>query len=270
VDANQLENAVLNLAVNARDAMPEGGKLTLETANILLDELYTASEADVSPGQYVLICVTDTGTGMTQDVAAKAIDPFFTTKAGGRGTGLGLSQVYGFVKQSGGHFKIYTEAGHGTTVKLYLPRFLGKPEAVFQQAAQPQPEQAAPLMSGKVLIVEDDEKVRRYTELAVEEMGYTVVSANGATEALRLLQENPDIILLFTDIVMPGMNGKKLAEQAERLRPDLKIIFTTGYSRNAVVHNGVVDAGVDLINKPFTIEQLAAKFRQVLRRAEGD
>ena len=262
IDPNQLENAILNLAVNARDAMPEGGRLTIETANCHLDERYAANNLGVPAGQYVMIAVTDTGTGMSPAVIAKAFDPFFTTKEVGRGTGLGLSQVYGFVKQSGGHVKIYSELGQGTTVKVYLPR-------LSATAAQDVSDQTAPGLAmgdlqDTILVVEDEPAVRRFSVEALSELGYRVLEADGAVAALRLLDAHPEISLLFTDVVMPETNGRKLADEALRRRPDLKVLFTTGYTRNAVVHNGVLDADVELIGKPFTVEDLAIKVRQVL------
>ncbi|MDN4591695.1 hybrid sensor histidine kinase/response regulator [Xenophilus aerolatus] len=261
-DPNQLENVILNLAVNARDAMPDGGRLTIETANCHLDEHYTAAHLGLAPGQYVMIAVTDTGAGMTPEVLAKAFDPFFTTKEVGRGTGLGLSQVYGFVKQSGGHVKIYSEHGQGTTVKVYLPRLVGDAEE------PPAAEAAASLPLGDaqevVLVVEDEAAVRQFSVEALTELGYCVLEADGAAAALRLIDAHPEIALLFTDVVMPEVNGRKLADEARRRRPALKVLFTTGYTRNAVVHNGVLDPGVQLLGKPFTVEALAARVREVL------
>ncbi|CAN5577218.1 hypothetical protein BH10PSE4_BH10PSE4_00610 [soil metagenome] len=261
-DPNQLENVVLNLAVNARDAMPEGGRLTIETQNAHLDERYAATHLGLTPGQYVLIAVTDTGSGMPADVIEKAFDPFFTTKAVGKGTGLGLSQVYGFVKQSGGHVKIYSEPELGTTIKIYLPRLRGASSAGEAEAAP------APLALGDsrevVLVVEDEPSVRQFSVDALGELGYRVLEADGAAAALRLIDAHPEIMLLFTDVVMPDVNGAKLAEEVRQRRPDIKILFTTGYTRNAVVHNGVLDPGVELIGKPFTLEALAAKLRLVL------
>ena len=262
VDVNQFENVILNLAVNARDAMPEGGRLTVETQNAHLDDRYVATEPGLSPGQYVLLAVTDTGCGMPADVIAKAFDPFFTTKEIGKGTGLGLSQVYGFIKQSGGHVKIYSERGHGTTVKLYLPRMMvdSKNTTIATTAAHfPHGD-----FNEVVLVVEDEPAVRQFSCDALSELGYRVLEADGAATALALLNERPDIQLLFTDIVMPDTNGRRLADEAIKRRPNLKVLFTTGYTRNAVVHNGILDPGVALIGKPFTIEELATKVREVL------
>lgn len=263
-DANQLETAIINLAVNARDAMPDGGSLTIETANTALDDDYARRHA-IAAGQYVMIAVSDTGTGMPSDIAGRAFDPFFTTKGVGKGTGLGLSMVYGYVRQSQGHVKIYSEPGQGTTVKIYLPRWFGAAET----AAKPELDRKAPVGDARevILVVEDEERVRRLSVDSLRELGYTVVHADGASSALRKLETHPDVALLFTDIVMPEVNGRRLAEEATRRRPGLKVLYTTGYTRNAVVHNGVVDPGVELINKPFTLEQLAQKVRSVLNAA---
>ena len=261
-DPNQLENVILNLAVNARDAMPEGGRLTIETQNAHLDSRYTAVQLGVVPGQYVLIAVTDTGSGMPPDVMAKAFDPFFTTKDVGRGTGLGLSQVYGFVKQSGGHVKIYSEPGQGTTIKVYLPRHVGELDAGVDEP----PADELPLGDKQEVVLVVEPAVRQFSVDALEELGYHVLEADGAAAALRLLDAHPEIALMFTDVVMPEVNGAKLAAEARRRRPDLRILFTTGYTRNAVVHNGVLDPGVEMIGKPFTIEELAAKVREALDR----
>ena len=261
VDPNQLESAILNLCINSRDAMPDGGLLTIETANAYLDEDYAAAEDEVTPGQYVMISVTDTGTGMPPEVTARAFDPFYTTKGVGKGTGLGLSQVYGFVKQSGGHVKIYSEPGHGTTVKVYLPRLLKGEPAPALAAATDLPRGHEKEI---ILLVEDDERVRHMSVDALRELGYTVVQASGAAQALQALAVQPKISLLFTDVVMPDVNGKRLAEMALQRRPGLKVLFTTGYTRNAVVHNGVLDPGVAFLPKPFTVEQLARKVREVL------
>ena len=263
-DPSQLENALLNLCVNARDAMPDGGKLTIETANGHLDDAYAATHLEVTAGQYVMIAVSDSGTGMTREVMAKAFDPFFTTKDVGKGTGLGLSQVFGFVRQTGGHVTIYSEPGQGSTVKMYFPRFRDEGSADHARpgripgAAEPgTPDQV-------VLVVEDEDRVRALSVEALRDLGYTTLEAESAATALRHLERHPEITLLFTDVVMPGMNGRKLADEALRLRPDLKVLFTTGYTRNALVHTGTLDPGVHLLGKPFTVEQLAGKVRQVL------
>ena len=260
-DAQQLENAILNIAINARDAMPEGGKLTIETANTYLDEAYCKQHAEIEPGQFVMIAITDTGIGMTQEVVARVFDPFFTTKPAGKGTGLGLSQVYGFVKQSRGHIKVYSEVGSGTNVKIYLPRHIGDAREIKRTTAEP-------IRTGSrdeiILVVEDDLLMRRLTTEALHELGYTVFESENAANALAILDRESEIKLLFTDVVMPDINGKKLADEAQRRRPGLKVLFTTGYTANAVVHGGVLDAGVKFISKPFTLDQLATKIRSVL------
>jgi signal transduction histidine kinase len=262
VDPGELESAILNLAVNARDAMPDGGRLTIETANCHLDDAYASAHVEVPAGQYVLVAVTDNGVGMSPAALAKAFDPFFTTKPVGKGTGLGLSQVHGFVKQSGGHVKIYSEPGQGTTVKLYLPRFVGAEQAVPARTLdRPIPRGDA----GKlILVVEDDDRARNVTAESLRELGYSVVHAGGAASALAILDAQPGVNLLFTDIVMPDVNGRQLAEEAVRRVPGIKVLYTTGYTPNAIVHNGVVDPGVQLISKPFTLEQLARKVHAVL------
>jgi signal transduction histidine kinase/ActR/RegA family two-component response regulator len=265
VDAGQLESAIVNLAVNARDAMPEGGKLTIETGNSSLDEAYSKLHEEVQSGSYVLIAVSDTGVGMSRETIGKAFDPFFTTKASGKGTGLGLSQVYGFVKQSGGHVKIYSEPGHGTTIKLYLPRHFG---ALTKSAPPPL---AAVLAAGSreeiVLVVEDDDRVRRFTVDALRDLNYTVLHADSAAEALLVLDNRPDVRLLLTDVVMPEMNGPQLVAEALHRRTDLRVLYFTGFTRNAIVHNGMLDPGVLLMTKPFTLQQLAAKVREALGAA---
>jgi PAS domain S-box-containing protein len=260
-DPSQLENSILNLAANARDAMPSGGKLTVETANVHLDDAYAGSFTDVPAGQYVLVAVTDTGTGMKPETLAKAFDPFFTTKPEGKGTGLGLAQVFGFTKQTGGHARIYSELGEGTTVKLYLPRYTGVDE-VKEKAPMRALSAAKPHET--VLVVEDDERVRRMAVASLRDLGYTVFEADGGARGLQILDAHPEVLVLFTDIVMPDMNGRKLADEAQRRRPELKVIFTTGFTSNAVVHGGIVDLGVNILQKPFTIEDLARKIRQVL------
>ena len=242
-DANQLESALLNLAVNARDAMDGSGKLTIETANAHLDNGYVRSHDDVVPGQYVLIAITDTGCGMTSEVLANAFEPFFTTKGIGHGTGLGLSQVYGFVKQSGGHVKIYSEPGKGTSVKLYLPRHTN---STAETTAMPDDR---PVLLGAnaetILVVEDEDSVRAFTVEMLRELGYKVAEAASGPAALRVLECLPEIQLLFTDVGLPeGLNGRQLADKALILRPDLKVLFTSGYTRDAIVHAGRLDAGV--------------------------
>lgn len=259
-DAGQLENVVLNLAVNARDAMPDGGRLTIETANCHLDSAY-AAEHGVAEGQYVLVAVTDNGSGMPPEVAAKAFDPFFTTKGVGKGTGLGLSQVFGFVKQSGGHVKIYSEPDHGTSVKIYLPRYYGNAEAPVRTSARGVPYGTS---SEVVLVVEDDRRVRELAVQMLRDLGYGVLEAEDGVSGLQALDRHPEICLLFTDVVMPGMSGRLFADEARRRKPELRVLFTTGYSRNAIVHNGVLDPGVHLLPKPASLEQLAVKVRQVL------
>jgi signal transduction histidine kinase len=261
-DPGEVENAILNLCINGRDAMPKGGKLTVETANAHIDDNYARTRPEVTAGQYVLVCVTDTGTGMTPDTIERAFDPFFTTKPVGKGTGLGLSQVFGFVKQSGGHVAIYSELGEGTTVKLYLPRFIGA-DAIETAASAPD---ALPIGSpGEViLVVEDEQRVRHYAVDALRELGYTAISAASPAEALRALDEQPEITMLFTDIVMPDMTGRELADAAIVKRPNLKVLFTTGYTRNAVVHNGMIDVGVAFLSKPYGMADLARKVRDVL------
>ena len=261
-DPNALESAMLNLAVNARDAMPEGGRLTVETMNAYVDDAYALSHAEVVPGQYVLIAISDTGMGMDADTVKHAFEPFFTTKPVGQGTGLGLSQVYGFVKQSGGHVKIYSEVGRGTTIKIYLPRVVHATEEADVPPSIPVPEGS---VQETILVVEDDEGVRTYSVGVLRELGYHVVEAHDGPSALRLLEDQRPVALLFTDVVLPGgMTGAQLAAQARALRPGLKVLFTTGYARNAIFHHGRLDKGVQLITKPFSFADLAAKVRDVL------
>ena len=261
VDPSQLTTAVLNLALNARDAMPNGGKLTIETGNIVLDESYANMHSELAPGSYVMIAVSDTGSGIPAALLERVFEPFFTTKEVGRGTGLGLSMVFGFVKQSGGHVKIYSEEGHGTSVKIYLPRATG-----LQQTA------AEALVSGTVeggketiLVVEDDTMVRRYVMTQIESLGYTTLEAANASEALRIVDEATAIDLLFTDVIMPGgMNGRQLVEEALRRRPNLKTLYTSGYTENAIVHHGRLDSGVLLLVKPYRKAELARMIRLAL------
>jgi CheY-like chemotaxis protein len=256
-DANQLESAVLNLALNARDAMPDGGQLTIETANARLDAAYTSRQDDVEPGDYVVIGVSDTGSGMVPDVAAKAFDPFFTTKPAGKGSGLGLSMVYGFAKQSRGHLRIYSEIGHGTTVKLYLPRAL-QDAVVLEKAAR-----EAPRGQGEtILVVEDDATVR----MILEELGYNVLLASDARPAIPILQSDRRIDLMVSDVVLPHINGRKLAEIARASRPNLKVLFVTGYAEKATFRGDFLDAGMDMLTKPFALDALGAKVRAMIER----
>jgi signal transduction histidine kinase len=266
VDPGELENALVNLAVNARDAMPGGGKLTIETSNAYLDEGYVETVPEpVPPGQYVLIAVSDTGTGMDSDTLARVFEPFFTTKEVGKGTGLGLSQVYGFVRQTGGHIRIYSEVGIGTTVKIYLPRAADDLPSAPQEAARPT--MAARGGGETILLVEDHDDLRSFSAGVLTDLGYKVLAAADGQEALGLLDTNPAVGLLFTDVVLPGgLDGRRLAEEAQARRPGLKVLYTTGYTRNAIVHNGRLDPGVDLISKPFTSEALALKVRAMLDR----
>ncbi len=263
-DPTQLESALLNLAVNARDAMPGGGKLTVETANAPLDDADAALQAVVGAGQYVMVSVSDTGQGMSPEVLAKAFDPFFTTKPAGKGTGLGLSQIYGFAKQTGGHARISSELGVGTTVKLYLPRAAdGAAAGAVDEASAPEAaHRGSPETT--ILVVEDEDALRLVSVESLRGLGYSVQHAADGASALERLKTLGEVDLLFTDIVMPGMNGRELAEAATKLQPGLKVLYTTGYARDAVVHNGVVDAGVALLNKPFTVDQLAARVHAAL------
>jgi signal transduction histidine kinase/CheY-like chemotaxis protein len=259
-DPGELEAAILNLAVNARDAMPDGGTLTIETANAYLDDGYCRQYPDVRPGQYVQVCVTDSGTGMNRAIIERAFEPFFTTKQAGQGTGLGLSQVYGFVKQSGGHVKIYSEVGEGSTIKMYLPRFAGP--AAPLAGAKSEPRRGSP--GECILVVEDDAEVRAYVVETLRGLGYDVLEAAGAEEALAQMDRHKTISLLLTDVVMPGQNGRKLADAARQRQASLKVLYMTGYSRNAIVHQGRLDPGVELLQKPLTSAQLAATVRKVL------
>lgn len=261
VDPSQLENAILNLCLNARDAMPESGSLTIETANSHLDHEYAESHQEVRPGQYVMIAISDTGHGMTAEVASRAFEPFFTTKDVGRGSGLGLSMVYGFVKQSGGHVKVYSEVAHGTTVRMYLPR-----------AFAPVPdkntiERSAVLTHGSetILVVEDDDLVRVHLIGQLRQLGYRVFGASDGARALETLRGLQHVDLLLTDIVMPGgMDGRQLADRALHLRPELRVLFTSGYAENATVHQGRIGPQVVMLQKPFRRQDLAAKVRLVL------
>jgi PAS domain S-box-containing protein len=261
VDPTQLTTALVNLAVNARDAMPNGGKLTLETANVVLDESYAGSHADVQAGPYVMLAVSDTGTGIPEAIREKVFEPFFSTKDAGKGTGLGLSMVYGFVKQSGGHIKIYSEEGHGTTIKLYLPRASKHADRLAQATS------SSAIHGGKetILVVEDDAMVRSYVTAQLHSLGYTILSADKATEALALIDQGAAFDLLFTDVIMPGpMNGSQLAQEAARRRAPLKVLFTSGYTENALMHHQRLDPGVFLLPKPYRKADLARMVRLAL------
>jgi CheY-like chemotaxis protein len=261
IDAPQLGSALINLCVNSRDAMPEGGKISVQTANGRLDQAYAAANVDARPGDYVTITVTDTGSGMTPEVLARAFDPFYTTKGTGKGTGLGLSQVYGFVKQSDGHVKIDSSIGEGTTVRVYLPRYHG---ALQPAAAAPRETQPGEANHEIVLVVEDEERVRSMTVEALKDLGYSVLAASGPEQAIDLLNGGTAPHLLFTDVVMPGMNGPALADRIKEKRPDIKVLYTTGYTRGAALYDGILDRGAPFLPKPFTVEQLAAKVRGTL------
>ena len=259
-DVSELESALLNLALNARDAMPDGGKLTIETSNAYLDDEYCRHHADLTPGQYVLIAVSDNGMGMSAETIERAFDPFFTTKETGKGTGLGLSQVYGFVKQSKGHVRIYSEPGEGTTIKLYFPRHDGE-ETVMSADEQGDPERGR---GETILIVEDDDGVREYASDILRDLNYQVIEAKDSASAMRLLEADRPFDLMLTDVVLPGISGRALADEVIRRRPGAKVIFMTGYSRNAIVHQGRLDRGTELISKPLTEAAVARKIRQVL------
>jgi PAS domain S-box-containing protein len=265
IDPGQLENALLNLAVNARDAMPSGGKLTIEAFNTVLDADYTTQNPDATPGEYVLVAVSDTGTGMPPDVVARAFEPFFTTKAVGRGTGLGLSMVFGFVRQSGGHIKIYSEVGRGTTIKLYLPRAITKLDVHVANDESITPH----LSQGEaVLVIEDDDSLRKMALTMLAGLGYRTLEAADGPQAMEKIASAGRIDLLLTDVVLPkGMNGPAIAKAAQQVRPGLKVLYMSGYTRDAIVHNGILDEGVHLIMKPFHKAELAAKVRKVLDTA---
>jgi PAS domain S-box-containing protein len=260
LDPHQLENVMLNLAINARDAMPGGGKLTIELSNTMLDDSYVSAAHEVPPGQYVLFAISDTGTGMSPEVRERAIEPFFTTKGDGQGTGLGLSMAFGFVKQSGGHFRIYSEVGHGTTIKAYFPRAL--------EAEQTLPEPVANEVRGgteTILVVEDDPSVQATVVGMLSELGYQVLRADNADMALAVLKAGVRCDLLFTDVVMPGkLKSTEMVRQARALLPDLKVLYTSGYTQNAIIHGGRLDPGVELLSKPYRRERLAVKVRQLL------
>jgi len=267
VDVSQLENAIVNLVVNARDAMPSGGRITIETANASLDEAYCRQFGDVAPGQYALLSVSDTGTGISPEHLGKVFEPFFTTKSASMRTGLGLAMIYGFVKQSKGHIRIYSEVGHGTTAKIYLPRMIGAARAEsVPAAARGESAQSPTARPGEVvLMVEDDEDVLDSTVTLLRELGYSVLAARNGAAALAQLQGSERVDILFTDVVLPqGMNGRALAIEAAALRPTLPVLFTTGYARNAIIHDGRLDPDVQFLAKPYTQQDLAQKLRAVL------
>ncbi len=265
VDELQLESAILNLAINARDAMPEGGRLTLETSNARLDASYASQHDEVHEGQYVLLAVSDSGTGMAPEVLAEIFAPFFTTKGPGKGTGLGLSMVYGFVRQSGGHVKAYSELGEGTTMKIYMPRSAQSAEALRTDKTGP----GCPQCSGElILVVEDEESVRSMTLALLKQLGYHTMEASGVSQALVLLKAHPSIHMLLTDVVLAGdKTGAELAVLAKQFRPDLRVLYMSGYTENSIIHNGRLDPGVILLEKPFTKQALASRVREAL--AEG-
>ena len=265
-DRHQLENVLVNLVVNGRDAMPEGGRVTIETSNAFLDESYAAGFGDVVPGQYVMLSVTDTGQGMPPELLEHVFEPFFTTKREGQGSGLGLAMTHGFVKQSGGHIRIYSELGHGTTVKIYLPRLVGAERTPSAPAELPERETGQqPGGAETILVVEDNAGVRAYARTALEEAGYTVIEAVDANDALDRLFDGVSVDLLFTDVVLGrGANGRELAEAIAARGIQLPILYTTGYSRNAIVHNGRLDPGVNLLEKPYTQQELVRRISLVL------
>jgi CheY-like chemotaxis protein len=259
VDPNQLATAILNLALNARDAMPDGGKLIIETGFVNLDDEYAKTQTDVRPGRYAMIAVSDTGTGIPAAIRDKVFNPFFTSKGPGKGTGLGLSMVYGFVKQSAGHITIYSEEKIGTTIKMYLPPAMGA-----LPAAVPAP---TPIVEGgheTILVVEDDTLVRNYVLTQLHSLGYVTLDAANATDALLLARNGQSFDLLFTDVIMPGMNGRQLANEMAKVRPGLKVLFTSGYTEDAIIHHGRLDEGVLLLDKPYRKSDMAIMIRKAL------
>ncbi|HEY8610547.1 MAG TPA: ATP-binding protein [Roseomonas sp.] len=264
VDTNQLENALLNLCINARDAMPNGGKLTIETGNRWLDER-SAQDRDLAPGQYASLCVSDTGTGMPPEVIERAFDPFFTTKPVGQGTGLGLSMIYGFVRQSGGQVRIYSELGQGTTMCLYLPRHFGEAEAAEATEVTKRIEAPRAGQGETVLVVDDEPTVRMLITEVLEDLGYTAIEATAGPAGLRVLQSNAHIDLLVTDVGLPGgMSGRQLAEAGRAVRPGLKVLFITGYAENAVINHGHLEPGMHMLMKPFAMDTLASRIKSLI------
>jgi len=265
VDPPQLETALLNLALNARDAMPNGGKLTIENSNVVLDDEYARINSEVAPGPYVMIAVSDTGTGIPSAIRDRVFEPFFTTKETGKGTGLGLSMTYGFIKQSAGHIKIYSEEGHGTTMRLYLPPADAGAVNSIDETSSP----VKPGGNETILVVEDDAMVRRHATTLLQSLGYSVVAAASADEALAIVDSDRPIDVLFTDIVMPGsMNGRALSEIARARRPSLGVLFTSGYTENILVHGGRLDPNVLLLPKPYHKAELARMVRAALAEQE--
>jgi len=262
-DPNQLESAILNLAINARDAMPDGGKLTIETANAFFDDAYATSHVDVTPGQYVAICITDSGMGMSPHVIARAFEPFFTTKPLGQGTGLGLSMVYGFAKQSEGYVEINSEVGQGTTIRIYLPRHRG----AAQEEPSPASHSEVPRAEAgeTVLVVEDEPVILNLIVEVLQDLGYRALEAPDGPAGLKILQSRQRIDLLVTDVGLPGINGRQLADQARVTRPDLKVLFVTGYAENATLASGFLDPGMEMITKPFAVEALAHRIRNMIQ-----
>jgi CheY-like chemotaxis protein len=263
VDPTQLTTALLNLAINARDAMPSGGKLTLETKNVVLDDSHAGMNRDIQPGNYVMIAVSDTGNGIPEAILDRVFEPFFSTKAAGKGTGLGLSMVYGFVKQSSGHIKIYSEAGQGTTIRIYLPR-----SSMPSEQAATALERPVEGGSETVLVVEDDPLVLTYVTARLENLGYRILQAANAAEAIAIVERGVRFDLLFTDVIMSGsMNGRELADEMARRRPGVKVLFTSGYTEDAIVHHGRLDPGVLLLTKPYRNAELAVMLRRALAAA---
>ncbi len=262
VDPNQLENALLNLCINARDAMPDGGRITIETANRWMDDR-AARERGVPPGQYLSLCVSDTGSGMPPDVIARAFDPFFTTKPLGQGTGLGLSMIYGFAKQSGGQVRIYSEVGQGSMVCIYLPRHYGAEE--YGEAPTDRREVSRAEAGETVLVVDDEPTVRMLVSDVLSDLGYAAIEAEDGPSGLKVLEDGARVDLLVTDVGLPGgMNGRQVADAARVLRPGLKVLFITGYAENAAVGNGHLDPGMAVLTKPFAMDDLAIKIRMLI------
>jgi CheY-like chemotaxis protein len=264
-DPGQLEQVILNLAVNARDAMPRGGRLTIETASVLLDENYADDHVEVSPGRHVMMAFSDTGVGMDKESVSRIFEPFFTTKAKGKGTGLGLSTVYGIIKQSGGHIFVYSEPGHGSTFKIYIPVH----DQEVHRLDEMDSHQAPGRGTETILVVEDDDSVRRLTGQILGHFGYQVLEADSGDEALEICDRHSGPIhMLITDVVMPKISGRQVAEMVRQRLPEVKVVFISGYTDNAIAHHGVLDEGINFVSKPFSAESLARKVRQVLDRQD--